>query len=218
MISFKPIVPAALTCAFLLGACTQPYQSNNPNRDTGALIGAGAGAALGALVKDDGDRGDGALIGAVVGSAIGAGIGYSLDRQEADLRRQIDNENVVITNTGDRLILNLPQDILFATDSFAVRPDLRGELAAVAGNLQQYPQSTIQIVGHTDSDGDAGYNQQLSERRASAVAGVLLDAGVPGSRVRTLGRGEAQPVASNLTAEGKAQNRRVEIVIVPTAA
>lgn len=217
MISFKPILPAAFTGALILGACTQPYQSNNPNRDTGALIGAGAGAAIGALVKDDGDRGDGALIGAVVGSAIGAGIGYSLDRQEADLRRQIDNDNVVITNTGDRLIVNLPQDILFATDSFAVRPDLRSDLVAVAGNLQQYPQSTIQIVGHTDSDGDASYNQQLSERRASAVAGVLLDAGVPGQRIRTVGRGEAEPVASNLNAAGKAQNRRVEIIIVPTA-
>jgi outer membrane protein OmpA-like peptidoglycan-associated protein len=218
MTFLKPSLALA-TCGLLaLGACVDPAQSNNPNRDRGAAVGAGAGALLGAIVSDDGDRGDGALIGAVVGGAVGAGIGYSLDQQERDLRRQIDNESVGITNTGDSLIVNLPQDILFAVDSFAVRPDLRNELQAVAANLQRYPASTIRVVGHTDSDGDAAYNQQLSERRASAVAGVLLDAGVPAQRVRTLGLGESQPVASNLNAAGKAQNRRVEIVIVPTEA
>jgi outer membrane protein OmpA-like peptidoglycan-associated protein len=213
----KPSLALACSGFLALGACTDPATSNNPNRDRGAAVGAGAGALLGAIVSDDGDRGDGALIGAVVGGAVGAGIGYSLDQQERDLRRQIDNANVGITNTGDSLIVNLPQDILFAVDSFAVRPDLRNDLQAVAANLRQYPASTIQVVGHTDSDGDAGYNQELSERRASAVAGVLLDAGVPAQRIRTLGLGESQPVASNLNAAGKAQNRRVEIVIVPTA-
>lgn len=218
----KTPIAVMLTAAVFLSACAEPGafgpNSNNPNRDSGALIGAGAGAVIGALSRGDGNRGDGAAVGALVGAAIGAGIGYSLDQQEADLRREIDNENVEITNTGDSLILNLPQDILFPTDSFAVRPDLQNDLTAVAANLQQYPASTIQIVGHTDSDGEASYNQQLSERRASAVAGVLLDAGVPANRIRTLGLGETQPVASNLNATGKAQNRRVEIVIVPTAA
>jgi len=217
---FSLVLP--LAGALALSACTDPAQfganSNTPNTQQGALIGAGAGALLGAIVSDDGDRGDGAIIGAVLGTAVGAGIGYSLDQQEADLRRQIDNDDVLITNTGDRLIVNLPQDILFATGSFAIRPDLQSDLTAVAANLQQYPASTIQIVGHTDSDGAADFNQQLSERRASAVSGVLLDAGVPAQRIRTLGLGETQPVASNLNAAGKAQNRRVEIVIVPTAA
>lgn len=216
----KTPVILALTGTLVLAACTDPNQlgpnSNNPNTQQGALIGAGAGALLGALSKGDGNRGDGALVGAVVGGAIGAGIGYNLDQQEAELRRDLDND-VIITNTGDRLILTMPQDILFATDSFAVRPDLQNDLYSVAASLQKYPQSTIQIVGHTDSDGDAGYNQQLSERRATAVGNVLLTAGVTGQRVQTFGRGESQPIASNLNAAGKAQNRRVDIVILPNA-
>jgi len=213
-----PII-LAMCSAFALGACTDPAllggNSNDPNQKTkqGALAGVAAGALLGALVgnKDD------ALKGAVLGGAVGAGIGYSLDKQEADLRRNLGNDNVTVQNTGDRLIVTLPQDILFATDSFAVRTDLRRDLNAVAGNLQAYPNSTIQIVGHTDSDGDAAYNQQLSERRANSIADVLLDAGIPFSRIQTLGRGESQPVASNLDPAGKARNRRVEIVILPNA-
>ena len=113
--------------------------------------------------------------------------------------------------------MSLPQDLLFATDSFSVRPDLQNDLYTVAGNLQNYPASTIQVIGHTDSDGDAVYNQQLSERRAGSVAGILMNAGVTPSRLQTIGRGESQPVASNLNETGKAQNRRVEIVILPTA-
>ena len=175
-----------------------------------------SGALLGAAVSDDGDRGDGALIGAVLGGAVGAGVGYNLDKQEAELRRSMDS-NVQITNTGDRLIVTLPQDILFATDSFAVRSDLRDDLSAVAASLQRYPGSTVQVIGHTDSDGDAAYNQQLSERRAPAVSEVLLQNGVPYSRIQSFGRGESQPVATNLNAAGKAQNRRVEIVILPNA-
>ena len=219
----KTPVVFALCGAIALGACTDPAvlggNPDDPNRNTkqGAAVGAAAGALLGALVSKDGDRADGALKGAVLGGAVGAGVGYSLDKQEADLRRDLGNENVTIQNTGDRLIVTLPQDILFATDSFAVRSDLRRDLGAVAGNLQAYPNSTVQIVGHTDSDGDAAYNQQLSERRANAVADVLLDAGIPFERIQTFGRGENQPIASNLDAAGKAQNRRVEIVILPNA-
>jgi outer membrane protein OmpA-like peptidoglycan-associated protein len=216
MRTFSKPALAAMSCALFLSACAQPGTApSNPNAQTGALIGAGVGALAGALVKEDGKRDDGAAVGALIGAAVGAGIGYSLDKQEADLRRQLDNDNVTITNTGDRLIVSLPQDILFATDSFAVRPDLQNDLYTVAGNLRQYPASTIQIIGHTDSDGDAAYNQQLSERRAGAVANVLINAGVPSQRVRTLGRGESAPIASNLSPAGKAQNRRVEIVILP---
>ena len=218
MTFLKTPLMLALSGTLVLGACAQPGQTpNNPKTQSGALIGAGTGALIGALSKGDGNRADGALKGAVVGGAIGAGIGYSLDKQEADLRAQLGNDNVQITNTGDRLIVTLPQDILFATDSFAVRPDLQSDLRAVAGNLAQYPNSTVQVVGHTDSDGEAAYNQQLSERRANAVAQVLLNAGVGSARVQAVGRGETQPVASNLNASGKAQNRRVEIVILPNA-
>ena len=172
---------------------------------------------IGALSKGDGNRAQGALAGAVAGGALGAGYGYSLDKQEADLRRQLDSD-VIITNTGDRLIVTLPQDILFATDSTQVQAGMQNDLAALARNVNVYSNSTLQIVGHTDSDGEASYNQQLSEGRARAVANVLVSNGVPGSRIQSVGRGESQPVASNLNAAGKAQNRRVEIVILPNAA
>lgn len=212
----KTPLALAVSGTLALAACTDPASMSGGTNKTqqGALIGAGVGAIAGQLIGRDTE---GTLIGAAVGSAVGAGVGYNLDKQEAELRRDIGNDNVRITNTGDRLIVSLPQDLLFATDSFAVRPDLQDDLYTVASSLRQYPNSTIQVVGHTDSDGDAAYNQQLSERRANAVASILRNAGVPTARLQTIGRGESQPVASNLTAQGKAQNRRVEIVILPNA-
>ena len=209
---------AALGAVTLLAACEPgAFGPDNPNqnRNQGAAIGAASGAVLGALIKDD-NRGDGALVGAILGGAVGAGIGYNLDQQERELRRDLDS-GVTITNTGDRLIVSFPEAILFASGSFTVRPGLNNDMASLAQSLQRYPQSTVQIVGHTDSDGDAASNQLLSERRANAVADVLLNQGVPFNRVRTFGRGESQPIASNFTPEGKAQNRRVEIVILPNA-
>ncbi len=221
---FKTPLVVAVSGMLALTACTDPAllggDPNDPNAKTkqGALLGAGIGAALGAVTGRDGDRAEAAVKGGLLGAAAGGIIGNRLDKQEADLRQSIGNDNVQIQNTGDRLIVTLPQDILFSTDSFAVRPDLQRDLRAVAANLQAYPDSTIQIVGHTDSDGDAGYNLTLSENRANAVADLLLNEGVPFARIQTFGRGEAQPVSSNLTPEGKAQNRRVEIVILPNAA
>lgn len=204
-----------------LSACTDPNalgttgpsgEPINDNRNRGAVIGAASGAVIGAVV---GDR-DTALAGAVVGGLVGGAIGYDLDQQEAELRRELAS-GVTITNTGDRLIVTFPEAILFATDSFTVRPGLNSDMAALARSLERYPDSTVQIIGHTDSDGDAAYNQQLSERRANAVADVLLNQGVPFNRVQTFGRGESQPIATNATAAGKQQNRRVEIVILPNA-
>lgn len=200
-------------------ACTDPgrIDPNDPNRNAkeGAILGGFLGAAVGILTNDN--KGQGAVRGAIVGGGLGALMGTSLDRQEADLRRDMGNDNVTITNTGDRLIVTLPQDILFDTDSASVRFGLRSDLAAVATNLQSYPDSTVQIVGHTDNTGSAAHNQDLSARRANAVADVLLDNGIAFTRIRTFGRGEDQPVASNLTAEGRSQNRRVEIVILPNS-
>jgi len=220
----KLALAAALSGVMALGACTQPggsilAQPGDPNQKTknGALIGAASGAVIGALSKGDGNRAEGALKGAVVGGAIGAGGGYSPDRQAAELPQTLGSE-VVIRNTGDRLIVTLPNNLLFATDSTVLTPTLQGDLAALARNVRVYQNSTLQIVGHTDSDGDAAYNQTLSEGRARSVANELIANGVSGARIQTIGRGEAQPVASNLTAEGKAQNRRVEIVILPNQA
>ncbi|MEP2028498.1 MAG: OmpA family protein [Paracoccaceae bacterium] len=215
----------AMVGAIALSACTDPSQlggysdGTDPNAKakSGALIGAGVGAVAGAVLGGSDDRARGALVGAAVGGATGGLIGNQLDKQEADLRRDLNNDDVQITNTGDRLIVTLPQDILFATDSSTVRSDLQRDLRTVAGNLQAYPDSTIQIVGHTDNSGEAVYNQQLSERRAQSVADVLIGAGIPVGRIQAIGRGEDQPIASNLTPEGKAQNRRVDIVILPNA-
>jgi len=109
----------------------------------------------------------------------------------------------------------MPQDLLFATDSASLRPDLQTDLRAMAQNLQQYPASTVQITGHTDSTGDATYNRTLSSQRAGAVSSTLIGGGVPAARIATHGAGEDQPIASNLSPEGRAQNRRVEIVIRP---
>ncbi len=218
-----PIV-AAMAGVIALGACTNPNGSilagdDDPNQraKNGALIGAGVGAIIGALSESDGNRDSGAVRGAVIGAVIGGGGGALLDKQERDLRASLGNDRVTINNTGDRLIVTLPQDILFATGSSAVHPDLVRDLGAVAGNVQAYPNSTIQVIGHTDSDGEAAFNQQLSESRANAVSSVLLNNGIAPARIQAFGRGEAQPVASNLNAQGKAQNRRVEIVILPNA-
>lgn len=214
----KPTLAIALTAVVALGACTDPATlgAGDPNQKTkeGALIGAAIGAGIG-LVTAGGNKGKSALIGAAAGAAAGGLIGNSLDKQEAELRAQLANDGITITNTGDRLIVSLPQDITFATDSFTVRPSLQSDLGKVASHLLKYPDSTVQIIGHTDSEGDATYNLGLSQRRADAVADVLQSNGVTYSRLQITGRGEEQPVASNLTAEGRAQNRRVEIVVIP---
>lgn len=215
----KPILILAGLSLAGATACTSPEHLNgaDPNQKAkqGALLGGVIGAGLGALVSDD--KGKGAIIGGAVGAAGGAVYGSVLDKQEAELRQSLGNEDVTITNTGDRLIVTLPQDILFDVDSATVYPGLRSDLLKVANNLRSYPDSNVQIVGHTDNSGGAAYNQALSERRANAVADVLMDGGVAFGRIQTFGRGEDQPVASNLTDEGKAQNRRVEIVILPNA-
>lgn len=218
MIRAKLAIGLTLGATLALSACTDPNYAGIDRTKTknGAAIGAAVGGIFGAITADN--KGKGAVRGAAIGAGIGALVGNELDKQEADLRRDLNNDDVQITNTGDRLIVTLPQDILFATDSSAVRSDLRRDLGAIAGNLQAYPNSTIQVLGHTDNVGDASYNQGLSQRRAEAVADVLLNAGVPFSRIQTIGRGEDQPLASNLTPEGRAQNRRVEIVILPNAA
>ncbi|MGJ8603153.1 MAG: OmpA family protein [Marivita sp.] len=218
----KFTLPIALIGALVLSACTQGGFSdpNDPNRQAkqGAAIGAGVGALAGILAGDDPEeRRRGALIGAVVGGAGGAVIGNQLDRQEADLRAQLGNNNVSIRNTGDRLIVTLPQDILFATNSATLRPDLQRDLRTVGQSLLAYPDTTVQVVGHTDNTGDASFNFNLSQQRAQSVATILASEGVPAFRIQSIGRGEDQPIASNLTPEGRAQNRRVEIVILPNA-
>ncbi|MAO27836.1 MAG: hypothetical protein CMN15_11785 [Roseovarius sp.] len=203
----------------MVTACAEPahLQGNDPNARAkqGALIGGVVGAITGAAASDK--KGKGAVIGGAIGALGGAAIGNALDKQAAELERDLNNDSVTVNNTGDRLIVTMPQDILFAIDSSTVNSGLRGDLLTVARSLQSYPDTTVQVVGHTDNTGSAAHNQALSERRANAVADVLMNGGVSFSRIQTYGRGEDQPLASNLTAEGRAQNRRVEIVILPNA-
>lgn len=214
----KPVILVA-GAAFMLAACDGPRNlegtQSAPNKTgQGALVGGLLGGLVGAAASDN--KGKGAVFGAAVGALGGAAIGNALDKQEAELRRDLENDRVKVTNTGDRLIVTLPQDILFAVDSAAVNSALRGDLLTVADSLQSYPGSNVQVIGHTDNTGAAAYNQDLSERRANSVADVLMNGGVAFNRIQTYGRGEDQPTASNLTPEGRAQNRRVEIVILPT--
>ncbi|WP_179378426.1 OmpA family protein [Jannaschia marina] len=215
MTFFKAPLALALGGTLIVAGCVDAT-TGEPNRTrNGALIGAGIGAAAGAIAGD-GSRADEIAAGAVAGGLIGGAIGSRLDRQAADLRNQLGDDRILIRNTGEQLIVTLPQDILFDTDSASLRADLQSDIRALGRNLQQYPDTAVQVIGHTDSEGSAAYNQDLSERRARAVAGVLLEQGVSGSRVVPIGRGEAQPVASNNTSEGRRQNRRVEIIITPT--
>ncbi|MDO9525223.1 MAG: OmpA family protein [Gemmobacter sp.] len=214
MILRTPLILATLG-VFTLAAC-DPMPQGNPDSQrtrTGAATGALIGGALGATTGDGNKLGR-AAVGAGLGALIGGAIGAGLDKQAADLRNSTSG-NIGVVNTGDALVVTMPQDLLFSTDSANVRPDLQADLRAVAANLQQYPESRVEVIGHTDNTGAAGYNQDLSTRRAGAVVGVLRNAGVPSSRLVAIGRGEDQPIASNLTAEGRAQNRRVEIIIRP---
>ena len=217
----KLTTATAISAVFLLGACTDPARldpgdPSDPHQKArqGAIFGGLLGAGIGA-VSGSSNKAAAALGGAAVGALAGAAIGDSLDQQAAELRRQLASDGITVTNGGDRLIVSLPNDITFDTDSFTVRPALRADLVRVAAHLQRYSSMTVQVIGHTDSDGDAAYNIGLSRRRANAVADILQANGVSYARLTTVGRGEEVPIASNLTEEGKARNRRVEIVMFP---
>ena len=210
-----PLVFAA-TSLIAVSACSGTGGPNdNLNTRTGAIAGAVGGAILGAATADNrGDRGRNAVVGALIGGGAGGGIGSLLDRQEEELRQSL-GSNVGISNNGQNLTVSLPNNILFATDSATVSGSAQSDLFAVARSLNNNPGTTVSVVGHTDNTGDASYNFDLSQRRAQSVTSVLINAGVNPGRIQSIGRGEDAPVASNLTSEGRAQNRRVEIVITP---
>ncbi len=216
------------TAAFLLTALTvsscapttNPYtgQTQTSKTTQGALLGTLGGAAIGALIGDKkgGHRtGRYALRGALMGAAAGAGIGQYMDQQEALIRRQLEGSGVSVSRVGNDLVLNMPSDITFQTGRAEIQPQFANTLASVALILMKYQKTNISIVGHTDSDGGAAYNQRLSMERARSVAHFLNRQGVSFRRMFTDGRGESSPVASNSTAAGKALNRRVELRIIP---
>lgn len=209
MTRIRPVVVAVpLVAALSLTACT----NSGPRQTAGAATGAVAGGLLGGVLgRNAGAAAAGAVVGGVVGGAVGAG----LDQQAGDLRSAFGDNRIGVQNTGSELLVTLPDDLLFASGSASLTRPMRKELAALARHLNKYPNSTVRVVGHTDNVGSASYNMQLSQQRASAVAAELVSDGVNPARIVAVGRGEDRPIASNLTPEGRAQNRRVVIRIKP---
>ena len=205
---FKPIFILLLS-VFTLTSCTEdPF-----NTKKGAIIGATAGVMSGLLTGDDNN---GTIKRALAGAALGAAIGNELDIQEEELRKDLGGSGALIKNTGDSLIVTLPDAITFDINSSTVRYTLEDSLVRLAKSLNKYPNTNIDVIGHTDNVGNESYNQELSARRAGSVAAILAQSGVSQSRMRAYGRGELKPTESNDTANGRATNRRVEIIITPT--
>jgi outer membrane protein OmpA-like peptidoglycan-associated protein len=214
---------AGASAAILLGgaACTtmDPYSSTpvRNNTGTGAIAGALGGAVLGYLTNtsnsEEGRKN--ALIGAGIGALGGAAVGQYMDRQQRELEAELSGTGVGVARQGDNLVLRMPSDVTFASNQSSISPRFNATLDDVAGVLSRYDQSLIDIVGHADSDGADDYNLTLSRQRASSVAQALVSRGVLPDRLYVDGRGETAPIATNATAEGKAMNRRVEILIRP---
>jgi outer membrane protein OmpA-like peptidoglycan-associated protein len=211
----------ALGLALLAGCTTHADGTQSVNKTAvGAGIGAVAGGVLGNRLDKD-KRGRGTIIGAVAGAAAGAGLGYMMDRQEAELREQLASERaqhaVEIERVSDDLLkLTLANEVSFDVNSATVKPAFRPSLAQVAEVLQR-SDTQVTVVGHTESTGAESYNPQLSERRARAVGDQLVRAGVASPRLSAIGRGEYEPRADNATPAGRAQNRRVEILLQSNA-
>jgi outer membrane protein OmpA-like peptidoglycan-associated protein len=215
----RPFFIAGIVSTALLTGCmttdpnTGERKVSHTTKDAG--IGAVAGAILGAATSSNRDRTRGVLTGAAVGGGIGAAVGHHTDKQEAELRKKLENSGVEVQRQGNTINLVVPSAISFATNSAQLTPNFYESLNKVATSLKDYSDSTVQIVGHTDSTGAAAYNQQLSVNRANAVVVYLAAQGVASERMQAVGMGASQPIADNKTVEGRAQNRRVEIKIIP---
>lgn len=210
--------PLAVMMVVLVAACattTDPYTGEERATRTsqGAAIGAGVGAVLGAITG--GDRLERAAIGAGIGALSGAAIGNYMDRQEAELRRQLRGTGVSVTRRGNEIILNMPGNVTFDLDSASLRPEFFEVLESVALVLEEYEKTVLVIDGHTDSTGSRSYNMELSRRRAESVGDYLVSQGIRPVRLATYGYGPDHPVASNDTKEGRQANRRVELTLMP---
>jgi outer membrane protein OmpA-like peptidoglycan-associated protein len=202
------LIPA---CALILAGC-----AGDPNRR--AKIGAATGAVIGAAIGNEIDKGQGKYVGAVVGAIAGGAVGHYMDEQQKQLEKDLAkeaarNELSITRMSEDTLRVGIASDVSFDVGSAEIKLNARQTYEKIAAVLKDYDKTIIHVVGHTDSDGSDAYNQALSERRGEAVANLLANNGVPSSRLRTEGRGEREPIASNATAEGKRRNRRVDIVI-----
>lgn len=204
-----------LLLCLALAACqtTNPYTGEKQVSKT--TIGGGIGAAGGAVVGAIAGGRKGALIGAGIGAIAGVAVGSYMDQQEAKLREQLRGTGVSVTRVGNDIILNMPGNVTFETGSGDLSASFYPVLNSVALVLNEYEQTYVDVIGHTDSTGSEQFNQELSERRAASVARYLETREVLAARILTNGMGESQPVASNDTDEGRTLNRRVEIKLAP---
>lgn len=186
------------------------------NKAKGAAIGAAVGAVAGLITGDDAtERRQHAMVGAGIGALTGTAVGAYMDAQQNKLNKKLEGTGVAVVRDGDELILTMPSNITFATNSAEVKTEFHRVLGSVAEVLAEYEKTYIDIEGHTDSSGSLEYNQSLSERRALSVGSLLIDRGVQNVRVVAQGRGETEPVADNTSASGRAQNRRVDLKLAP---
>lgn len=210
--SRRILIAAMVLGSFGLSAC-----AGMSNKERGAVIGAGAGAAAGGVIGNQtGSTARGAIIGAVIGGAAGAVIGHQMDQQAKEIDQSV--PGATVERVGEGIQVTFDSGVLFDFDSDRVRSDAAINLNELANSLQKFPNSDVLIVGHTDSRGDDAYNMNLSQRRANSASAYLQTRGVPANRIRTSGRGESEPVASNATEAGMQQNRRVEIAIYASEA
>ncbi|CAN7493105.1 OmpA family protein [Rhizobium sp. LjRoot30] len=218
----KKIAIAGLAAVYLSGCTTtDPYTGEQKVSNTagGAMIGAGLGALGGLAVGHSAvSRRNAALLGAGIGALAGGAIGNYMDNQEAELRAQLQGTGISVTRAGDRIILNMPSNITFATDQDSISPAFFQTLNSVAIVLRKFNQTLVDVNGHTDSTGSLAHNEDLSQRRAISVASYLGSQGIDQRRMSAMGFGPSQPVASNGSEAGRAQNRRVEIMIAPIKA
>ncbi len=206
------------TLSISLAGCTTTNPYTSQPELSKAAIGAGIGAVSGALLGQaigGSHRRQNTEIGAVLGAIAGGSVGYYMDEQQAALRRQLQGTGVSVTRQGNNIILNMPSDITFPINQYAIQPRFYPVLNSVAKVLKHYYKTQIIVAGYTDDTGTPQYNLQLSRKRAQAVADYLIAQGVQPIRIQTVGYGEADPVASNATAAGRAQNRRVTITLIP---
>jgi outer membrane protein OmpA-like peptidoglycan-associated protein len=219
MFMSQKILIASVIGAMILTGCTttdpRSGEQKTSHTATDAGVGALAGAVIGAMTSSNHDRTRGVLTGAVLGGAIGGAVGHHTDKQEAELREKLANSGVEVQRQGDTIKLVMPGAISFETNSAQLAPTFYESLNKVSASLKDFSDTSVQVVGHTDSTGSAAYNQQLSINRANAVAIYMAVQGVDRARMQTVGMGFSQPISDNHTSEGRAQNRRVEVKIIP---
>ncbi|OPY89294.1 MAG: Outer membrane porin F precursor [Syntrophus sp. PtaU1.Bin208] len=210
---------AVFLCMLLLAGCTTMESQSKTTK--GAVYGTAGGAAAGAVIGQViGRSTKGTLIGTAIGAAVGglggAAVGKMMDNQEKEMRGALaTSEAASVSREGNLLAVTFKGDVTFDTNSAEVRPGLYSEINRVAGVLTQYPETLIQVEGHTDSVGSDDYNMDLSKRRANAVKNLLVQRGVSENRIEVIGYGKTMPVATNTTEAGRQMNRRVEIKIAP---